>query len=69
MDALDEALCRAWSLFSKTDHWTDVDEELENLLPPLIEAGYVTESGHSPSGSFWAFAETGVKRAEELGCD
>jgi hypothetical protein len=68
MDALDEALCRAWSLRLK-DTSNDVDEELEKLLPLLIEAGYVRVWGHSPTGSFWAWTESGVKRAEELGCD
>jgi hypothetical protein len=68
MDPVDEALCRAWQLFLE-DLSDEVDEELKKLLPRLIEAGYVSESGHSPTGSFWAFTEAGVKRAEELGCD
>jgi hypothetical protein len=46
-----------------------VDEAFEELLPTLIEAGHLTERGHSPTGSFWAFSETGVRRVEELGCD
>jgi hypothetical protein len=68
MDPVDEALCRAWSL-TLEDSSDDVDRELEDLLPFLIKAGYVATSGHSPTGSFWGFTETGVKRAEELGCD
>jgi len=68
MDSLDEALCRAWRLFLE-DSSDAVDDELKTLLPALIEAGYVTESGHSPTGSFWAFTPAGVERAEALGCD
>jgi hypothetical protein len=68
MDPFDEALCRAWSLFLEDP--SDVrDEEFEQLLPALIEAGYAKEWGHSPTGSFWAFTETGCTRAVELGCD
>jgi hypothetical protein len=68
MDAVDEAVCRAWSLTLLRDPSDAVDEALEELLPSLIESGYVTERGHSPTGSFWAFSETGVRRVEELGC-
>lgn len=68
MDAIDEALCRAWSL-SLEDPSDDVAEELETVLPFLIQAGYVRESGHSATGSFWAFTDAGVKRAKKLGCD
>ena len=36
------------------------------MLPALIQAGYVAESGQSPTGSFWTFTQTGIKRVEEL---
>jgi hypothetical protein len=67
MDQLDKALYRAHEIFlgNLSD---ETDAELENLLPPLVKAGYVKESGHSPTGIFWAFTESGVKRGEELGC-
>jgi hypothetical protein len=68
MNAFDEALCRAATLFLE-DGSDAVDKELEQLLPPLIEAGYVREWGHSATGSFWAFTEAGRQRAAELGCD
>jgi hypothetical protein len=68
MDALDQALCGAWRL-SVRDFSDEVESELERLLPALIKAGYVHERGHSPTGSFSAFTEDGVKRAKELGCD
>jgi hypothetical protein len=67
-DALDEALCRAHELF--LDDCSDsADAELARLLPALVKAGYVTKSGHSSTGSFWAFTEAGIERANVLGCD
>jgi hypothetical protein len=66
VDDLDKTLCRAWELFDEDD-LDSVDAELGELLPALVDAGYVRESGHSPTGSFWAFTKPGVKRAEELG--
>jgi hypothetical protein len=65
--SLDEALSRAHQLFLE-DLSDEGDKELETLLPALVAAGYVVESGHSPTGSFWAFTESGVRRGEELGC-
>lgn len=65
MDSLDEALCRASELFLGDDS-DAADAELAKLLPVLVEAGYVTESGHSPSGSFWAFTDSGNARIEAL---
>jgi len=67
MDALDKALCRAHEIFLQ-DLSDDTDAELAELLPDLVQAGYVTESGHSPTGSFWAFTSAGVERGEALGC-
>ncbi|MGH2682096.1 MAG: hypothetical protein ACRDIX_02560 [Actinomycetota bacterium] len=58
MNPVDEVLYRVWQL-SLGDPSDEVDEELEKLPPRLIEAGYVSESGHSPTGSFWAFTEAG----------
>jgi hypothetical protein len=67
MDDLDDALCRAHEIF--VGDLSDATEgELDDLLPRLVEAGYVKETGHSPTGSFWAFTESGVRRGEELGC-
>ena len=42
MNAFDEALCRATTLFLE-DGSDAVDEELEQLLLPLTEAGYVRD--------------------------
>lgn len=67
MDSLDDALCQAHEIFLG-DLSDETDAELDDLLPPLVEAGYVKETGHSPTGSFWAFTESGVRRGEELGC-
>jgi hypothetical protein len=67
MDSLDDAIFRAHEIFLG-DLSDATDAELDNLLPPLIEAGYVKEWGHSPTGSFWAFTESGIRRGEELGC-
>jgi predicted hydrocarbon binding protein len=68
LDALDKALCRAWQLALEDDS-DAVDEELGKLLPKLVEAGLIEETGHSPTGFFWAFTKIGVGRVEELGCD
>jgi hypothetical protein len=68
MDPIDEALCRAWSL-SLEDWSVAVEDALEEVLPALNQAGFVAESGQSPTGSFWTFTQTGIKRVEELGCD
>jgi hypothetical protein len=67
MEPIDEALCRAWNL--SLEDWSDaVEDALEEVLPALIQAGYVAESGRSLTGSFWTFTQTGTKRLEELGC-
>ena len=67
MEDLDKALCRAQEIFLG-ELSDETDEELHDLLPPLVEAGYVKESGHSPTGFFWAFTRSGVKRGKELDC-
>jgi hypothetical protein len=68
VDTLDRDLCRAHEIFmgNMSD---ETEAELDEILPALIEAGYIGESGHSPTGSFWAFTEAGVKRGKELGCE
>ena len=45
----------------------ETDAELGELLPPLVEAGYVAIDGESPTGYFWRFTEQGVARKDELG--
>jgi hypothetical protein len=67
MNDVDRALCRATELFLG-DCSDEVDDELADVLPPLVAAGYVRESGHSSIGSFWAFTTAGHERAKELGC-
>jgi hypothetical protein len=66
MDALDKALLRAHERFIE-DGSDAVEAELGDLLPDLAKAGYVRESGHSPTGFFWAFTDAGIARGEELG--
>jgi hypothetical protein len=66
--SIDEALCRVWEL-GLQDLSDEVDRELGTLLPSLVEAGFVKEWGHSPTGSFWAYTEAGIRRIEELGCN
>jgi hypothetical protein len=68
MDTLDGALRRAKEIFLE-DLSDETDSELAALLPALVEAGYVRESGHSPTGSFWAFTAAGHARADALGLD
>jgi hypothetical protein len=43
--------------------------EARPLLPPLVDAGYITIDGESPTGHFWRFTPKGVQRAEALGLD
>lgn len=53
---------RAWKLFE--DDWSDEGaEEVEQLLPPLIDAGYVSTDDEAGT---WAFTDAGVARAEFL---
>jgi hypothetical protein len=67
MDSLDEKLRRAWLLAS--EDFTDSNEaELNELLPMLIEAGYVEERpwGDDPDVFLWSFTEVGIRRGKEL---
>ena len=68
MDEIDQALSRAWELFLE-DLSDDTDGELGELLPPLVEAGYVAIDGESPTGYHWRFTPEGIKRAEAVGLD
>ncbi len=67
MDQLDQTLLRAW-LLSLEDASDATEAELNELLPALIEAGYVEERpwGDDPDWFLWSFTEAGVKRADEL---
>lgn len=67
MDSLDRALLRAHELFLE-DLSDDADSELEKLLPPLVEAGFIHEEpwGRASDHSLWSFTDKGIKRAEEL---
>ena len=67
MDALDRALCRAQEIFLE-DVSDEPETELEELLPPLIEAGYVHEEpwGEDSGWFLWSFTDAGIKRADEL---
>jgi len=63
MDA-DDALMRAWGLGMNEAGWSDaVMDEVEQLLPTLLKAGYVTVDDESKT---WAFSTQGVARAEAL---
>jgi hypothetical protein len=58
----DEALIEAWNLGMDRAGWNDaVMERAEQLLPILVEAGYVLADGDT-----WGFTPEGVARAEEL---
>lgn len=67
MDPLDEKLLRAWELSSE-DFTSEVEAELNDLVPALGEAGYVKERpwGDDPEHFLWSFTDTGVKRSKEL---
>jgi hypothetical protein len=65
MESLDATLSRAWEIFIG-DLSDETDAELGDLLPPLVEAGYVEISGESPTGHFWTFTPEGVARAKAL---
>jgi len=67
IDPLDEKLRRAEAIFLQ-DLTEDCDEELNALLPPLIEAGYITEKpwGDDPDWFLWSFTRAGVKRSKDL---
>jgi hypothetical protein len=57
---LDRALLRAWDLFEE-DVTDEVENELRELLPMLVDAGYVTADEYK-----WAFTAKGVSRAKAL---
>jgi len=67
MDTLDETLLRAWEL-GVEDITDAVEEEFSILLPPLIEAGYVSEEpwGDDSGWVLWRFTPAGVERANQL---
>ncbi len=67
MNAADKALCRAWELASE-DITDAVEDELNALVPILVEAGYASEEpwGEDSGWVLWAFTDSGVARAEEL---
>ena len=68
MDELDRSLSRAWEIFLE-DLSDKTDAELEDLLPALVDAGYASMAGESPTGHIWSFTPEGVARAEALGLD
>ena len=68
MDDLDRTLARAWEIFIG-DLSDETDAELGDLLPPLVDAGFVSITGESPTGYLWSFTPEGVARAEALGLD
>lgn len=67
MDPLDKKLLRAWEL-SSGDFTDAAEAELNDLVPALVEAGYVKERpwGDDPLHFLWSFTESGVKRGREL---
>jgi hypothetical protein len=67
MDPLDRALCRAREIYFD-DLSDELDAELVELLPSLVEAGYVHEEpwGDDPDWFLWSFTDAGRKRADEL---
>jgi hypothetical protein len=66
-DSLDQALCRVHEIFLD-DPSEAAYAELSELLPALVEAGYVTESDYGDGWSLWGFTPAGIARGEELGC-
>jgi hypothetical protein len=48
---------------------TRPDAELEDLLPPLVVAGYIAIDRESPAGHFWRFTPEGVQHVDALGLD
>jgi hypothetical protein len=68
MDELDRDLLRAHAIFME-DLSDETDRELGELLPQLVEAGYVAIDGESPTGYHWRFTPLGIARSEELGFD
>lgn len=60
MDRTDAALLRAWEL-SGGELGEGPADELEELLPTLVAAGYAEEETN-----LWRFTPTGLARFEEL---
>jgi hypothetical protein len=65
MDQIDRYLIRASEIFlgDSSDEPDETDEELDDLLPPLVGAGYVAIDGESPTGYFWRFTPRRCPRA------
>jgi len=70
VNALDRALVRAREIYFG-DLSDELDAELGELLPSLIEAGYAREEpwGDSEDWFLWSFTDAGRKRADELDPD
>jgi hypothetical protein len=56
----DDALIQAWRL-AVEDLTDEVEDELETLIPKLVEAGYAETDGWT-----WNFTDKGIERAEAL---
>lgn len=67
MDALDVALKRAHEIFLE-DESDESEAELKQLMPALLQAGYVEENEWGDGWLLWGFTDAGIKRGEELGC-
>jgi hypothetical protein len=66
MEDIERCVTRASEIFlGNVSDETDAD--LEDLLSPLVEAGYVIIDGGSPTGHFRRFTPEGVRRQESLG--
>jgi len=67
MNALDKALCRAREIFL-ADATDELEAELGEMLPALVEAGYIHEEpwGDSTDWFLWRFTDAGTRRADEL---
>ena len=64
---MEDAALRRVRALSNGD-WSDaVEDEISALLPPLIDAGYVSTEGESDTGFLWRFTQEGIVRKDELG--
>jgi hypothetical protein len=70
MNAADKALARAVELYYM-DSTDEVETELSDLVPILVEAGYAAQEpwGDDPDWFLWHFTDAGNKRSDELGLD
>jgi hypothetical protein len=67
VNAADEALLRSFELGMDDDGWTDaVMEEVDGLLPVLIEAGYARIDSTSGELYTWSYTTEGVARYDQL---